>query len=481
MPYIHFTEEQKLRANSVDLVEFLRRQGEKLIPSGRDKRLASDHSITVRGNEWYDHAAERGGHAISFVQNFYGLTYPEAVTRLLNGEQGEVYVPAEKKEKGPPKEFALPPANQTLRRVYAYLLQQRHISREVLSTFAQKGLIYESRELSIDQTKVYHNAVFVGFDERGVARHAHKRGLYTQGKSYRGNIEGSDPRCSFHWVGTSDRLYVFEAPFDLLAFLTLYPDGWQQHSYVALCGTAEHAMLWMLEKNPNLRKAILCLDHDAAGIEAVGRLSEVLREHGYSQIAPLQSEYKDWDEDLKARHGLEAQPAEDHPQFAVAGLVCRRIGARCKEVRPDRAVYQFPGLLLRYRNDLHWGHFDQAMERMETMAALALSVVLRECKQMGTALTTEQGVRFLESHILPHQNRGILKNRADEIAMQFQSVLAKNKCQGIRTQAEKKEVASAWLELAISCAKVPVKYEADEIKRRQKEEKTQREAEPVMA
>ena len=123
----------------------------------------------------------------------------------------------------------------------------------------------------------------------------------------------------------------------------------------------------------------------------------------------------------------------------------------------------------------------QAMEHMETMAALSLSVVLRECKQMGTALTVEQGVRFLESHILPHQNRSILKNRADEIAMQFQSVLAKNNRQGIRTQAEKKEVASAWLELAISCAKVPVKYEADEIKRRQKEEKTQRETEPVMA
>ena len=75
MPYIHFTDEQKLRANSVDLVEFLRRQGEKLIPSGRDKRLASDHSITVRGNEWYDHEAEEGGGPISFVQTFYGLSY----------------------------------------------------------------------------------------------------------------------------------------------------------------------------------------------------------------------------------------------------------------------------------------------------------------------------------------------------------------------------------------------------------------------
>lgn len=47
MPYIHFTEDQKLRANSVDLVEFLRRQGEKLISSGQDKRLTSDHSIIL--------------------------------------------------------------------------------------------------------------------------------------------------------------------------------------------------------------------------------------------------------------------------------------------------------------------------------------------------------------------------------------------------------------------------------------------------
>ena len=58
--YIHFTEEQKQRAAAVDLEEFLRCRGEKLLSSGREKRLASDHSVTVRGNEWYDHAEERG-------------------------------------------------------------------------------------------------------------------------------------------------------------------------------------------------------------------------------------------------------------------------------------------------------------------------------------------------------------------------------------------------------------------------------------
>ena len=153
MPYIHFTEEQKLRANSVDLAEFLRRQGEKLIPSGRDKRLASDHSITVRGNEWYDHESKEGGKAISFVQTFYGLSYPEAVKRLLDGE-GIAYAQAQP-EPEEEKQFALPPANQTMRRTYAYLLQERLISRDILSSFAHKKLIYESRELSKDKMKEY--------------------------------------------------------------------------------------------------------------------------------------------------------------------------------------------------------------------------------------------------------------------------------------------------------------------------------------
>ena len=51
MLYIKFSESQKQRAASVDLEAFLLSQGEKLLPSGREKRLASNHSVTVRGNE----------------------------------------------------------------------------------------------------------------------------------------------------------------------------------------------------------------------------------------------------------------------------------------------------------------------------------------------------------------------------------------------------------------------------------------------
>ena len=351
MPYIPFTEEQKLRANNVNLVEFLRRQGEKLIPSGRDKRLSSDHSITVRGNEWYDHESKEGGHAISFVQTYYGLTYPEAVKRLLDGE-GVAYPQTVPSEPEKPKEFVLPPASPTMRQLYAYLLQQRFIDRDVLDAFTKRGMIYESCEKSRDGTKEYHNAVFVGSDEYGAARHAHKRGLYTQGNSFRRNVEGGDPRCSFHWFGNSGRLYVFEAPIDLLAFLTLYPEAWREHSYVALCGTSEQAMLWMLEKDPRIQRVVLCLDHDAAGIEATGRLTDILREHGHTRVSVLRPEYKDWDEGLKALNGRPAQPAEQHPQLQAAELVCARIAVKCMDLKPDGAMQQVPHLFQCYRKCL---------------------------------------------------------------------------------------------------------------------------------
>lgn len=51
MTYIHFTEEQKYRASCVDLVGFLWRQSEKLIRSGPEYRMASDHSVAVRSDE----------------------------------------------------------------------------------------------------------------------------------------------------------------------------------------------------------------------------------------------------------------------------------------------------------------------------------------------------------------------------------------------------------------------------------------------
>ncbi len=469
IPYIQFTDDQKRRASEVDLERFLLRQGEKLLISGFEKRLASDHSVTICGNEWYDHAVKEGGGPISFVQQFYDLSYPEAITRLLDGEQGTVDASARKQEKREKKDFALPPASRDMRRIYAYLLKNRLLDRDVVSTFVRAGSLYESCEKFGDRE--YHNAVFVGKDAHGAARHAHKRSVNSIGKTFRINVEGSDPRCSFHHTGSSDRLYVFEAPIDLLSFLTLYPEGWQRHSYVAICGTAEHAMLWMLEQNPNIRTVCLCLDHDAAGIEANGRLTDILREHGYDEVGVLQSEYKDWNEDIKARHGLPAQEAEEHPQLIAAPEVCGRIGACMAEcTATDRLERELIYTFQRYEKNLRADRVDAAMECIEWASALALTAYGRELRQMGEHRSTEKLLDELQRHILPHRNRGSLKSRRTELSTQLQSVLEKTSVPGIRSKDEKQDLAKGWLEMAVSFAKAPVKYEADNLQQRQKQE-----------
>ena len=262
--YIHFTEEQKLRAGAVDLEEFLRCHGEKLIASGREKRLTSDHSVTVRGNEWYDHAAEKGGGPVSFVQTYYGLSYPEAMTLLLGGETGQVYPATQEKAPEPPKEFVLPEQNEDMRRVYGYLMKHRHIDKNVISHFARAGTLYEDAK--------YHNCVFIGRDETGKACHAHKRSTNSYGEAFRINVEGGDPRYTFHHIGTDGSLYVFEAPIDMLSFISMYPKGWQAHNYVACCGVSIQPVLKMLERMPAPETVYLCLDSDDAGHKASQRI-----------------------------------------------------------------------------------------------------------------------------------------------------------------------------------------------------------------
>ena len=285
--YIHFTEEQKERAATVDLEYFLRQRGEKLLSSGRDKRLASDHSVTIRGCQWFDHDSRQGGNAISFVRFFYNRTYPEAVSMLLD----EMYPCAPKAAEEPPKPFALPPVHSDMRRVYAYLVKHRNIARDVVAYFARKKLLYEDAK--------YHNAVFVGTDETGVPRHAHKRSTNSSGKAFRLNVEGCDPRYSFHHVGSDGSLYVFEAPIDMLSYITLHPVDWQRHSYVACCGTSIQPVEKMLERMPQLDTVLLCLDNDEAGHAASQRMKTQLEEN-YT-VERLTPERKDWNDDLTAQ------------------------------------------------------------------------------------------------------------------------------------------------------------------------------------
>lgn len=211
----------------IDLPQFLRQQGIEL----KEFRTcweygAGAEKVTVWQDrrdghyQWKRQYDGLSGNAIQWLLSFGGSrSFADAAFQLYDWAGGRPLVgleldtsnpsagPVEEKKKH--DEFRLPPANKSFSRVMAYLCKTRKIDPHVVTVFHKAGLIYES--------SIYHNAVFVGCDTAGVARHANLRGTVTNEKSraFKMNQEGSDPKYGFHWVGDSHYLFVFEAPSDV--------------------------------------------------------------------------------------------------------------------------------------------------------------------------------------------------------------------------------------------------------------------------
>lgn len=298
----YYTKSEIERANQVNLEELMKRQGETLLPAGRERRLGSNHSITIRKNYWYDHAEEKGGLAIDFVKMYYGKTFLEAMAFLLS-EEGfipvrEWEIETEEQEK---HVLEVPKASPTMRRLYGYLVKQRKIAPELVNYFVEKNLLYESCERDRKTGNEYHNAVFVGKDPNGQIQHIHKKGLYSGEKNYKGNQRGSVAEYPFQYRGKGERVYVFEAPVDLLSYLTMEPKDWQQNSYLALMGVSVKPLLQFLRERPDVHTIVFCLDHDQAGSMATERIQTKLQELKQEYIMEVKEPVlKDWNEDLKA-------------------------------------------------------------------------------------------------------------------------------------------------------------------------------------
>ncbi len=289
MSFVFFTDKQKEQARQTDIVSLLESQGETVKRSGKEFVWKDgSQKVTIRGNLWFHQYEQVGGDAIDFVRRFYNKSYPEAMEYLLGSSGGTIRTsPPIIKEVKP---FELPPKNENNSRVKAYLLHTRGIDEDVYQAFEDKGMIYESAD--------YHNAVFVGLDKDGIPRHAHKRGSGSQ-STYKGNAPNSQPEYSFHWFGKSKSFFLFEAPIDMLSFISMHKKNWNKHSYAASCSVSDKVLFQCLKDNPCIEKVYLCFDSDEPGQTAANKISTKLFALGIeSEI--LVPKLKDWNEDLQS-------------------------------------------------------------------------------------------------------------------------------------------------------------------------------------
>ena len=282
-----FTDEQIIRANNIDIADMLQKQGEKIKKSGKDYRWERHDSVLVRGNKWFRHSRQEGGGPIQFIQYFYGMSYADAVKYLLDGEEGAMFIQSSSKPEPKPV-FKEPKLSKNMHRTFAYLVKTRMIDADIVEYFVNEKKILETEE--------YHNVAFCGYNENGEMKQMHLRSTLPGNKFFL-DVEGSDKQYYFRHVGTNENVFVFEAPIDMLSYITLNKDEWQENSYVCLGGVAADALRNVLDNNADISKVYLCVDKDEAGDKTVRRISPELDERGveYERLLP---EGKDWNEDL---------------------------------------------------------------------------------------------------------------------------------------------------------------------------------------
>lgn len=278
--------------NDVHIIDILLQLNEPLIQKGKRTLWDKHHSVDFNENKWYQHSRKIGGYPIQFLMTFFNMSYTESVN-FLQSKFNTSHINRTSK-------LTIPKFDETARNITLYLEHFRFIDSKIIKHFIDHKLIAEHL--------IKGHCLFLGLDNQNEIVHIHERSTHLNDFIVRKNQYGSNSNFSFNLMGKSETLYVFESPIDLLSYISLNQDSWEEHSYVALCGLSSRVIHSLLATYPHLNKVILALDNDYVGIQASATILKELREmRGVEPQIELPF-YKDFNEDLKYLNGLPAQP-----------------------------------------------------------------------------------------------------------------------------------------------------------------------------
>ena len=306
---MQFTQEEYLRANEVDIAQYLMNTGFALKREGNTYRGVKHDSFVVSNNHWYWNSRHLDGFPVEYLTKIEGMALPDAVHFFANGvvpvsaPKPPATAKYELKEEKKNIPFALPDANGDNKRVFAYLHRTRCIDPEIINWCIKRKLVYQSNVLN-DKTGKYHqNCVFTGQLD-GSPVFATERGLFDiEGqKPYRHQVDGSRDDARFVMEGCGNVLIICEAPVDCMSHATLWKQAdlpWDIYTRLALCGNCDIALEGYLERNPQINKLVWAVDNDQGGRTAIRRYFQKYKAQGYISLIDLPIT-KDWNADLVA-------------------------------------------------------------------------------------------------------------------------------------------------------------------------------------
>ena len=306
MPYIK--PEVIEEAKKMDLFTYLKNfEPYELVKINDNNYCTRTHdSLKISNGLWMWWSRGFGGKtALEYLIKVKGLSFLEAVQTITGCDPS--YGKTEYKEvKREEKDVLLPDKSETDNVINKYLIS-RGIDENIIKSFVDMGLIYESLP--------YHNIVFLGKDNVGKVRYAAYRA--TNKSRLMGDCGGSKKEYSFRYVsGKSSTVHLFESAIDLMSYATLIKmqgENWMDMNLISLAGVYQpkkviseskipKALDIYLESN-DTNKIILHLDNDKAGRMATKALKEKLKDN-YEVVDYPPMYGKDFNDFLCIKKGL---------------------------------------------------------------------------------------------------------------------------------------------------------------------------------
>lgn len=278
-----YSDEQIERAKSINtLISYFQSHGYKCEREGKEIHVRGFGGLKISPDKhsYYWHTRSLGGHdAVKCMNDVFGMTFPQAVKELINEnplleqksdgsrinpdkynhKNNELPVSAVKEK----KEFKLPERAENYKRVYAYLINQRKISPELITALVKQNALYQDKN---------GNAVFVHFNKDGQAIGAEIQGTLSE-KRFKGVAEGTSESVFSFIKGDSvpDTVYVFESAIDMMSYVQLNNDKIKSGEFVSMAGLKDSAIKKLAERG---MKIVSCVDNDEAGQKFNKRIME---------------------------------------------------------------------------------------------------------------------------------------------------------------------------------------------------------------
>lgn len=295
---MRITDEQKERANLVNLPQFLMSHGFDLKKVGKEYVWKEHDSLHIKDNgpgergQWFRFSENKGGDNIGLLREYMDMSFLDAVEALTGEHVDRTYTPSRTYESKPvqqtARELSLAEADNC-RRVFAYLCKTRRLDYDMLSALVKKG--------TISQEEKTGNVLFKYYDDQGKIIGAEKVGTSTEQK-FKGIAKGSAGGHGFEVVhGTGEKAFFFESAIDMLSYLQMHSKELDNCRLVSMMGVKPSIVLdAMLRHNIAPENVFLCSDNDTAGNEFARRLQE---QYPDMKRIVTPDTYKDWNDMLR--------------------------------------------------------------------------------------------------------------------------------------------------------------------------------------